>query len=77
MDRKDDVISTKRPKLISTNQKQSVILYMNRDLEPIFHIYEYEEGIRKIAAHVVSEFKKRTFSVSEVSDADKSIDFNV
>lgn len=34
---------------------------MNRDLEPIFHIYEYEEGIRKIAAHVVSEFKKRTF----------------
>lgn len=50
---------------------------MNRDLEPIFHIYEYEEGIRKIAAHVVSEFKKRTFSVSEVSDADKSIDFNV
>lgn len=50
---------------------------MNRDLEPIFHIYEYEEGIRKIAAHVVSEFKKRTFSVSEVSNADKSIDFNV
>lgn len=33
---------------------------MNRDLEPIFHIYEYEEGIREsleIAAYVVSEFE--------------------
>lgn len=73
MDRKDDVISTKRPKLISTNQKQSVILYTNRDLEPIFHIYEYEEGIREsleIAAYVVSEFEL-------MNDAYKSIDFNV
>lgn len=73
MNRKDDVISTKQPKLTLTNQKQSVLLYMYRDLDPIFHVYEYEEGIReflKIAAYVVSEFEL-------MNDAYKSIDLNV
>lgn len=46
---------------------------MYRYLEPIFHVYEYKEGIREsleIAAYVVSEFELK-------NDAYKSIDFNV
>lgn len=46
---------------------------MNRDLELIFYIYEYEEGIREffeIVVYVVLEFEL-------MNDVYKSIDFNV